>query len=243
MEDRRNKIITLFEYRRLPELIRMGGNELDVSFYEDLIDLQDKIYDLDAVLESEWKIDYVALGKTWEVIRAKLLELGVKDSELDDYCHQLKTYEIHEAGIRDGKLPHEFDMEYFYFFKSCDVKMMRRLIYDRYPSLHQFIALEEWRLFDLITEINDDVEDFYEDQHTINGNGYLLSKLVLGQEKTEANFRNFVDEINKALEDKPMEGGLNAYKMALDQIEPTLALLEKSIGDQTKDARIAAYII
>ena len=65
-----------------------------------------------------------------------------------------------------GLLPTRLEMEYFYFYKSCDVKLLRRLIYEtRLKGSKSFGSLSDWRYFDLVTEVNDDVADILKTYH------------------------------------------------------------------------------
>lgn len=224
----RKKILDLFEYRRLPALMEYGHSSVDQGFLEDLILLQWDIYNLDAVLESSWDTDRAALESSWEKIYDRLHDLGVEEEEVMDYCHEIKVYEKHELNLRDGKYPHDLDMEYFYYFKSCDVKLLRRLIYDRYPKLHDVVALEDWKVFDYITEVNDDVEDVEEDLYTINGNGFLISKLIKGHEETQHDFQQFLKKVALLNRDKSSyPEAISPYQMTLDILPETLSLLEK----------------
>ncbi len=208
-QELRNKIIELFEYRELPKLIAYGGQNWDEQFYEDLIQLQYDIYILDNELETNWDVDMDIIDERWKVIHQDLDVLGVAESEYDEYSAHIYKYQKHELGIRDGKLPTRLSMEYFYFYKSCDVKLLRRLIYNRNSHLAKVIKPSEWRTFDLVTEVNDDVVDLQEDATTINGNRFLISLLQLGKEKTVNIFNDFLDEMdlrNKALNVKSIEG-------------------------------------
>ena len=205
----RHKIIELFEYRELPKLIAYGGQPWDKQFYEDLIQLQYDIYKLDHELETNWDVDMSIIDARWKAIHKDLGVLGVSPSDYDTYSNHIYKYQKHELGIRDGKLPTRLSMEYFYFYKSCDVKLLRKLIYDRNPQLAKAIKTSEWRTFDLVTEINDDVVDLQEDTTTINGNRFLISLLQLGKEETVQIFNDFLDEMdvrNKALDVKSIEG-------------------------------------
>ena len=205
----RSKIIELFEYRELPKLIEYGGMPWDKEFYEDLIKLQYDIYLLDHELETNWDVDMSIIDERWKVIHQDLDVLGVAESDYDKYSNHIYKYQKHELGIRDGKLPTRLSMEYFYFYKSCDVKLLRRLIYDRNAALAKVIKPSEWRTFDLVTEVNDDVVDLQEDTTTINGNRFLISLLQFGKKKTVKIFNDFLDEMNarnKALDVKSIEG-------------------------------------
>ena len=205
----RNKIIELFEYRELPKLIAYGGGAWDDQFYEDLIQLQYDIYMLDYELETNWDVDMSIIDARWKAIHKDLGVLEVAASDYDKYSGHIYKYQKHELGIRDGKLPTRLSMEYFYFYKSCDVKLLRKLIYDRNPLLAKVIKTSEWRIFDLVTEINDDVVDLQEDLTTINGNRFLISLLQLGKEKTVQIYNDFLDELdmrNRQLDVKSIEG-------------------------------------
>lgn len=201
METLENKIVKLFEYRHLPHLMKVGNDGiLDEAFYKKLIELQANIYHLDHVLESDWTVDMEEIDHKWVAIHKSLLDLGVPHVKINEYCRHIYKYQKHELEIREGRLPLRFKMEYFYFYKSCDVKLIRRLIYDRYTSLKRIARLSEWRVFDLITEIDDDIEDIYEDLTTINGNRFLLSILKHGKEKTAEQFSIFLNELGRRAE-------------------------------------------
>lgn len=205
----RNKIIELFEYRELPKLIAYGGCPWDEQFYEELIQLQYDIYMLDHELETNWDVDMSIIDARWKAIHKDLGVLGVSASDYDNYSNHIYKYQAHELGIREGKLPSRLSMEYFYFYKSCDVKLLRKLIYDRNPELAKVIKTSEWRIFDLVTEINDDVVDLQEDTTTINGNRFLISLIQLGKEKTIQIFNGFLDELdvrNRQLDVKSIQG-------------------------------------
>lgn len=193
----RNKIIELFEYRELPKLISYKNEEWDAQFYEDLVQLQYDIYLLDHELETNWEVDMSIVGERWKTIYRDLSVLGVDSSKHDSYCAHIYKYQKHELEIRDRKLPTRLSMEYFYFYKSCDVKLLRKLIYDRNVNLGKVIRPSEWRIFDLVTEINDDVVDLQEDITTINGNRFLISYLHFGAQKTIEVFNNYLDALDR----------------------------------------------
>ncbi|MEE9437713.1 MAG: hypothetical protein V3V14_01855 [Saprospiraceae bacterium] len=192
----RDKIIELFEYRELPKLISYSQDNWDTNFYELLIQLQYDIYLLDHELETNWDVDMSIITKRWQAIHKDLDNLGISRDKQDWYCRHIYKYQKHELEIRKGKLPTRLTMEYFYFYKSCDVKLLRRIIYDKNPSLKHMISEAEWRLFDLVTEVNDDVVDLQEDATTINGNRFLLSMLEHGTQKTVEVFNSFLQEIS-----------------------------------------------
>jgi hypothetical protein len=55
--------------------------------------------------------------------------------------------------------------------------------------------LADWRYFDMITEINDDVSDVFEDIETINGNSFLISYYDSGADATKERFINYCDNL------------------------------------------------
>lgn len=195
----RKKIIKLFEYRELPALLELAKDENSSAgdFMEKLIDLQTCIYDLDFVLESEWELLENQLQPAWRKIYNALSKLDIASIDYADYCHDIYQYQKHELGQRQGKSLLRFDLEYFYYYKSCDVKLMRRLIYEKYPLLQDTIDVEDWKIFDLITEIDDDIEDVYEDLGTNNGNRFLLSIEKYGIKKTSIKYREYLENIGK----------------------------------------------
>lgn len=192
----REKIIDLFEYRELPKIIALGNHgTLDERLYENLIKLQYHIYLLDSILENNWLVPSSKIKEAWTAIHADLIEIGIDRNSIDEYCRHIYKYQKHELELREYKLPERLTMEYFYFYKSCDVKLLRRIIYDKYPKLKRENKLSDWRVFDLITEINDDVEDVYEDLYTINGNRFLLGILKNGVTKTHNCYLEFLTSL------------------------------------------------
>lgn len=227
----RNKIITLFEYRKLPELISFGGKVWDEAYYERLIDLQYQIYKLDHELETNWIVDMSIIDERWEKIYESLAALQISESMHDKYCRHIYKYQKHELDIRVSKLPTRLSMEYFYFYKSCDVKLLRKIIYRNNPVLSKTIKESQWRLFDLVTEINDDIEDMQEDLTTINGNRFLISLNQYGKPKTEHIFRKFLEEIAiRNHSESASIGDINLNEWTQIKVSETLALLDVQLS-------------
>jgi len=225
----RSKIIALFEYRELPKLIEIGSGTLDKDYYELLIQLQADIYYLDHELETNWHVSTSAIEDRWAAIYQSLTALGVPRDKHDEYCRHIYKYQRHELELRQRRFPMRLSMEYFYFYKSCDVKLLRKLIYDKYPVLQREVKLSDWRVFDLITEVNDDVEDLYEDLDTINGNRFLLSLLQQGPTATAAIYQDYLQELGLRIADIP---------------QPLNRQMSQTVYDDTKvllTERLAAY--
>lgn len=165
------KIRKLFQYRQLPYLIQASG--LEVSFIEVLIPLQKKIYLLDKYLEYQWVIDTSQIDNKWQEIELELERLGYLPQFIPELLSSFKIYLDRELDIRKDKFPSDISIEEFYLHKSCDVKLHRQIIADRAkfkPFVHQ-----DWHTFDLITEINDDIDDIQEDADSYNGNRLLFT--------------------------------------------------------------------
>jgi len=232
MEDTlRDKIIALFEYRQLPELIIFGGKTWSESYYEQLIDLQYHIYKLDHELETNWKVDMKIINNRWTEIYKSLDRLGISRKQHDRYCRHIYKYQKHELDIRNQKLPTRLSMEYFYFYKSCDVKLLRKLIYRHNPTLAKEIKESEWRLFDLVTEVNDDVTDLQEDIHTINGNRFLISLKQFGPDRTKSIFADFLQELKLRNDATPLRfKDIDLHAWTDEQIVVTQELLDEQIA-------------
>ncbi|MDF1699124.1 MAG: hypothetical protein P1U56_24940 [Saprospiraceae bacterium] len=226
----REKIIELFEYRQLPELIRYNNSEWDNVFYEKLIDLQYHIYMLDHELETNWEVDLDIIAERWVKIYDALLALNIPKNQHDSYCRHIYKYQKHELDIREGKLPTRLSMEYFYFYKSCDVKLLRKIIYKLNPALSKVFKESQWRLFDLVTEINDDIEDIQEDAQTINGNRFLISIKLMGKQQTETIFKDFLNDISSRNAKTSLSfNALNIKDWTETQVVETIQLLESQL--------------
>ncbi len=250
--DLRNKILSLFEYRLFPQLINETNepDELARKFTEDLVKLQASIYYLDAHLEAHWQTDEAILSWHWENIIKHLNVFGIDNKSSATYLNHIKKYEKHELELRTGKTPLRLDMEYFYFYKSCDVKLLRRLIYEKYKLSPIYGQLADWRYYDLVTEVNDDVEDLYEDLDFINGNRFLISILLLGKQKTKVIFDQFLELVEiKSLEKYQNSNGKmkeEIFTQTKQQITETKNLinnrLESVSHDVLEHSRISKYI-
>lgn len=189
------KINDLFAYRMFPELLSDHSDKREI--WNKLCQLQTEIYLLDKHLEENWVLSKLQLEKCWESIHSSLASMGIGENQWDEYCAHIHKYELREKALRYGIFPLHLAMEYFYFYKSCDVKLCRRLIFEASPKIRKEISLADWRYFDLVTEVNDDVEDVFEDLETINGNRFLISIHQKGKKQTELEFISFLDEVSQ----------------------------------------------
>ena len=239
----KKKIKALFEYRRIPKLIEDGNVKGKKSLYKKLIALQIAIYHLDGYLESNWKIKKTELNKHWKEIHKAMLECGIPKNKLAAYSKHILKYQSHELGLRDGKLPTRGSIEYFYYYKSCDVRLMRQIIYDLSENLDSRYTLPDWRYFDLITELNDDLEDVFEDLETINGNYALIARWELGKKESLKRISEFIDLIESKNKDRFKSRKSESkykfiYKMTKEQIKATRKLMVKNM-DKLKKKKIS----
>jgi hypothetical protein len=226
----REKIIALFEYRKLPELIGFGGHTWDQEYYERLIELQFHIYRLDHELESHWDVDLSTIEDRWKKIYSALEAVGIPQNMQERYCRHIFKYQKHELDIRQFRLPTRLSMEYFYFYKSCDVKLLRKIIYRGNQELSKVIKESQWRLFDLVTEVNDDVEDLQEDVATINGNRFLIGLKQFGKAETFQLFKSFLTDISNRNRSEVISfGSINLTRWTQEQVEATLKLMERQL--------------
>ena len=235
-----DKIQKLFNYRQLPLLIDYSKIHNKKSFLSDLVDLQSAIYDLDLYLESNWKINKKYLNDIWKPIYKCLRKSGVPKNRLDEFCAQIYKYQKHELGLRQNKLPTELNLKYFYFYKSCDVKLMRKLIYFHSPSSKKFLKMADWSLFDLITEMNDDIEDVYEDMHSINDNRFLISVLKKGNKYSFNEFSSHLKRFKNESSIRFTSKNINSVQKTIGKMtekvaNETMSLLKKRMNEKEID--------
>ena len=245
------KIHELFAFRRIPELLRLGGIEPDSPFVERLANLQSAIYALDACLESELKVDPKQLKTCWAEIYSALNWFGLKESKARKYTKQIRKYEAYELDLRKGKLPLSRPMTRLYAWKSCDVKLLRKLIYRHAPLLLKDLPEEDWGCYDLITELNDDIHDVFEDCETINGNRFLISLLVNGKAKTRKQYKrclnNAGEQARKQFKNRTAESAGHLYRWTRERQRETEELLRITMDDQklslVENSRIAIQVL
>lgn len=231
------KIKDLFEYRGFPELYEISGADKKTvaTLNKQLTELQAKIYYLDSYLEQNWDLSKKSLNQYWKDIHASLIGLGVKQSELMDYTNHILKYQKREIELRKNLLPTRLSFDHFYFYKSCDVKLIRRLMSEKLPKVNVLFKAADWRYFDLVTEVNDDVTDLEEDLTTINGNRVLISIHEFGKSRTIQLFSEFLNDIEYNT-NKRFAATKNAYKVeihkrTLEHLEATKKLLIKKVKE------------
>lgn len=188
----KDKIKALFEYRLIPELLKNCENNDQAKLMSDLQDLQMAIYELDRYLETNWRVDSEQLSNYWDGIYRVLMKMQYDLDSAKAMCSEIEVYQSHELLLRKAKWPHQLDLKKYYYYKSCDVRLMRRIILEKCPELNKQVLLEDWKFFDFITELNDDIEDVIEDQKSINGNAFLISYALEGADYSRNVFSQLI---------------------------------------------------
>ncbi len=228
MED---KIKELFELRKIPNLLKYFDKEDRKWLYSKLVRIQSRIYDLDHYLETNWELKEKKLNKLWSKIYGEFRILNISTEETEKMTAHIRKYQLHEAQLREGKLPTRLKMEYYYYYKSCDVRLMRQLLYTLNDEIDNEYTLADWRYFDLITEFYDDIEDVYEDQKSINGNYFMISIKQIGIGKTYKLFseelNNYKNKAKNRFNRSNKKGKAQILKWTIKSAQETQALLDK----------------
>lgn len=240
------KIDELFAYRSLPWMVQIARVKQPAKFLAQLKSLQRSIYQLDHTLESSWNVPQKQLKNDWKEIHLKLRNFGLDKHERECLCRPIEQYERHELRLRTGKTPMDLPMQYLYFYKSCDVKLMRDLIYRAAGDLDLKLSRRDWYTFDLITEINDDISDVFEDLETFNGNRLIFEIHQKGVGKTRKLYQGFLEEILMEFKRRRLGAMTKAQRRVhhrtLDVGNATLKLLKRQLK-RKKIARVSEAIV
>jgi hypothetical protein len=193
----KEKIKDLFSYRRLTDLLVITELVKNTAFVNHLIDIQYQIYMLDAYLESRWDLAAKELDQYWKNIKDALIKAGYHKKEIKKLTREIKKYQKIEMDCRKDKWPTKVGFKKFYSTKSCDVRLIRHLIYKAHPDLEKIWEEASWNCYDIITEVHDDIADLQEDIATYNGNRFLISILRQGAGKTIEDYESRLNAISE----------------------------------------------
>jgi len=228
------KINDLFTYRKLNELLRIGLLDQNKKFCDHLIHIQTQIYLLDAYLESNWILEESELNRYWSGIQSSLVALGYPEADQGKLLKDIRRYQHIEQLCREDEWPTKVSFKKFYTTKSCDVKLIRHLIYTASPTLKETWKESIWTYYDLITEINDDIADLEEDVRSYNGNRFLISILRKGMKQTGKSYKKFIqktaENANQYFKKHPkQEQHHELHDWILNRSAETLELLEATV--------------
>ena len=230
------KIQELFTYRRIPELLQIAGIIKESPFVSRIYHLQEMIYHLDQYLETHWDIKPKEAKAKWQQIHDALDGFSIKKKDLRAFTSEIRRYEKYELDLRKKKVPVNRGIGSVYASKSCDVKLIRTLIYRHAPDLKKKIRAKDWKYYDLITEVNDDIHDVFEDCENWNGNRFLISLVVKGKRRTRKLYRNFLDDTGKAarthFKKRKDPYAAELYKWTRERLLETEKLLQETMDGQ-----------
>ena len=244
----RDKIQLLFEDRKLSDLLRISRLERNKTFVKNLTEIQYQIYLLDAYLESGWDLDADELAARWEGIHAAIEKAGYEKEQIPGMLKEIRRYEKIELNCRQNKWPTRISFKEFYTTKSCDVRLMRNLIYDAFPDLKNTWKKKAWLAYDRITEVFDDIADLNEDLPTCNGNRLLISILRKGSEFSRRAYVDYLRKVTKEAKDyfesHPTEGD-NPTLMHWTAIrsKETIQLLDKTFTEWDPEVYQNAHLL
>ena len=244
----KEKIQLLFAYRKLTDLMQKTKLNKDVAYRNKLTTLQFRIYLLDAYLEGQWALDTEELKSYWQGIIEALADFNYSPKQIKSLLSEIRMYEHIETNARLNKWPTSTPFKEFYTTKSCDVRLIRHLIYEAHPELNEIWPEKAWMYYDRITEINDDIADVTEDLQTYNGNRFLISILRKGEKKTAAQYRGYLDKVTaKAKSYFKKNGRVGENMQLLDwtlaRSAETIALLETTLATNDQDVYMTSLLL
>jgi hypothetical protein len=244
----KEKIQLLFAYRKLTDLMQKTQLVKDTDFKNQLINLQYKIYLLDAYLEGQWELEADQLKTCWDAIYDALSKFGFSEGQSKSLLKEIRKYELIETNTRKNKWPTKESFKKFYTTKSCDVRLMRYLIYTAHPELREVWDEQAWKYYDLITEINDDISDVTEDLDTYNGNRFLISILRKGSKKTRRQYKSYLENVTgKARSYFKKQRGAGETTLLLEwtlmRADETLTLLDTTLADKDQGLYLTSLLL
>ena len=195
-----DRIQNLFADRRIGDHLRMvKAGPGRGHFLRDLSSLQAAIYDLDVYGESSWAVSEAQLNTLWTHVRIAYYSLNA-DLSIESAFAEIQRYQAIEMEMRELVFPCSMNIGEFYRLKTCDVRLSRDLLNRRFPEINSASFYRSWDLYDIISEVCDDLADVNEDALTYNGNRFLISFLLHGAAETCAEYQDFLRDLGGVLE-------------------------------------------
>ncbi len=194
------------------------------NLFSHLTKLQRSIYDLDTYGEQTWNLDKTHLSILWNDINASLSAFGFDKNIMRQLLSDIHSFQEIEEQLRLGNLPTKNPIEMFYHFKTCDVRMSRQILVAHSKKINSPPILYLWNLFDLASEVLDDLLDIDEDITTFNGNRYLLSSISQSTDSTNKEYLSFLKELGKQA---TLAGNARMATIILSKIDESILLLKK----------------
>ena len=166
---------------------------------EAIINFQKLVFVVDHYFEHNEQLNPVFLNSFWNQFQKFLDDLEMPKELQTTILQDIKDYADIEASIRVGKKLAEYEIRFFYFKKSCDVRMQRHII--RYLNKQPASSSDSEIVRDILEEIEDDLDDTEEDKLTPFGGNRLLE--ILNSKNVEK-LNEYVTFIN-SLPDSPQD--------------------------------------
>ena len=166
---------------------------------ETIIRFQKLVFVLDHYFEHNEQLAPAILDSVWTRFEKFLDDLEMPKDLQATLLQDIKDYADIEAGIRIGKKLAECEIRFFYFKKSCDVRMQRHII--RYLNTQPALSSEPEIIRDILEEIEDDVDDIAEDKLTPFGGNRFLEILDSKDVEKLDEYTTFVNSLPNAPQD------------------------------------------
>jgi hypothetical protein len=189
----RSKVKQLFETRRICEQCEDMSPHMTTVLPPILWQLQLCIYRLDKYFEKTWTLSPRSIQACWSDILTALDQINEGKQDAEGLVRDIRCYQQIEERLRKPNGQSFPDLLNYYRLKSCDVRLARNLIARASASSKSEIMerLQGWEIFDLISEVCDDLLDIDEDLNTFNGNRFLLGIRAKGSRVTLEEYHRF----------------------------------------------------
>jgi len=139
---------------------------------EHILETQKIIYLIDHYGEYNKDIDPVVVDALFDQLSKAVEDLNIEKDVCAKIIKDLRDYASIETETRYGKKLSDFDLEYFYLKKSCDVRFQRLLI--QCLNKQQPESSKRELVGEILDEMIDDIDDLEEDKLLMcNGNRVL----------------------------------------------------------------------
>jgi len=192
----RMQVRELFVGRRLFEQAELLALSLPPIFWKQLGELQSAIYSLDTYYESTWCVEGSVLVQLWEEIERCLAEVAPGSSS-KRLLMDIRAYERLEASFRHSAASNMVGTATYYQLKTCDVRLSRQLIEMRSNWSRSDLRLGAWNIYDLASELLDDVADLPADVETFNGNRLLVDLIRHDAQEVIGGSLRFLENIER----------------------------------------------
>lgn len=163
----------LMEARAIGRYLEAIGCRAFIALERRLQALQEQIYYLDALGEGTAHPSPADLRDRWRAIIATMQErLHIGSHDALALTRELRDYQQLELDRRRRLSPWRLSLTQHYHLKTCDVRMQRRLCCLLSGRMPDVLTGRQWAMFDVLSELLDDVEDRTEDWGTFNYNRF-----------------------------------------------------------------------